>query len=118
MDGGKRKEKGWLRRSDADLRSIPLLHKDGRAWTYLNEDKSLILVEIKRELDRVQEIRVPPGSRHMSDLAHAYGVSLSKVKKCVGNYVANNFSTARKPNPRKGRTVFNSERKRKEIYTP
>ena len=69
-DGGKRKERGWLRRSEADLRSIPLLHKDGRAWTYLNEDENLILVEIKRELDRVQEFRVPPGSRHMSDLAH------------------------------------------------
>ena len=117
-DGGKRKERGWLRRSEAELRSISIFCEDGRPRSHLNEDENQILVEIKRELDRVQEIHVSPGSRHMADLAHAYGVSLSKVKQCVGRYVANNFSTARKPNPQKGRTVFNLERKRKEVYTP
>ena len=56
-DGGKRKERGWLWRSEADLRSISLLHKDDRPRSYLNEDENLILVKIKRELDRVRAMK-------------------------------------------------------------
>ena len=53
-----------------------------------------------------------------ADLQPAFGVSRSKLAKCLGNYYNNSLSLKRKENPRVGLTIFNSDEKRKEISTP
>ena len=51
------------------------------------------------------------------DLAHAYGISKSKVKQSVANFYNNNFSVQRQIRRDAGLTIFNSDAKRQQNFT-
>ena len=118
-NGRLKRESGWLSRSEAATRNIALVCNNSDSIKHLTEAKNQILVDIKREIDCVCKFAdLDRKSTHTADPCHAYGVSQSKVTHCVSHYFANNCSTARTPNPRKGLTIYNLDRKRKEVYTP
>ena len=113
----RKKEKGWLRKAEKEFTV-----KEGEPTKQLNNVENNKLVDIKKELDRLFQVLQREWPKEypspIADLAHAYGVGNTKVRGCVKAYLNNNCSTTRKQRSDAGLTVFNSEKKRNEIYTP
>ena len=59
-----------------------------------------------------------PRARPAGAAASASLRGKTKVTQCVSQYYKNNASSARKPQYGSGLTVFNSDKKRKEVFTP
>ena len=119
LHNGREQSAGWLRRSEAALRGISLVDKKGNEKKHLLPEENSILVHVKEEVDRVMPMKkLPKGYTPKADVRHGFGVSKTKVSDCVVKFYMNNASSKRKKNSNVGQTVFNSEKKRKSIFTP
>ena len=77
-----------MRISDAKLRGIELVDKEGKRWIQLFDKENCVLVEVVRELDRLRVMMKewPKKCDPRAHLAHASGVSVSKLEKCVTTF--------------------------------
>ena len=118
-----KKPEGWLRLVEKEYDTYAKSgkgKKKGEMKSQLSELENNKLVRIKTELDRLFSGlgAWPKSFNPTSDLAHAYGVSVPKVKACVTVHLSKNCSSKRKERSDKGETLFNSEKKRQAIITP
>ena len=104
---------------EATVRGIELVDAKGKRRKQLLEEENLVVVEVVREIKRLQLIMRgwPKKCNPKMDLAHAYGISKSKVKQSVANFYNNNFSVQRQIRRDAGLTIFNSNAKRKQNFT-
>jgi len=120
LRAGRKKPKGWLRRSEAQFHGIELVDKKGKEKKQLSPAENRILVHVKEEVDRALGLLkgTPDGYAPMTDIQHAFGVGKSKVKECVQKYYNNNADASRKRRSDAELTIFNSDKRRKEKLTP
>ena len=120
LKDGRKKNRGWMRKSEAVLRGIELVKKDGKPRIQLTDEENVVLVEIVREINRLKLLirDWPRKCNPRADLMHAYGVGMTKLKSCVSVFHRNNLSTQRRTRSDIGLTIFNSEEKRQRVFTP
>ena len=116
---GRKNRVGWMRISEATLRGIELVDGKGKHRKQLLEEENLVVVEVVREIKRLQLMMIewPKKCNPKADLAHGYGISMSKVKRSVLSFYNNNFSVQRQKRRDAGHTIFNSDAKRQQIFT-
>ena len=104
------------------IRGIKLFDENGKEKKHLLLEENTVLVHVKEEVDRVIALKstpnTPKGCTPNCDLRHAFGICKSKLNTCVIKYYQNNASSKRKKNSNQGLTIFNSDKKRKEVFTP
>jgi len=73
---------------------------------------------VKEEVDCVKLMKeLPKGYTPNADVRHGFNISMTKLKGCVSKFYQNNAPSKRKMSGNTGETVFNSEKKRKSIFT-
>jgi hypothetical protein len=122
LEWGKRsKDKGWARYHDERVsggNNIP-----AKPPKQLTPEQNLRLVNVKRETDRYSDLVNLAGERGVKGngpiplLEHAFDVGKTKVKKCIQKYNAKNGSMERKKRSDAGKTLVNSQQKRKQVCT-
>jgi hypothetical protein len=105
-------EKGWLRKAEADKadrdRDVPTAKKLGQLST---REKQLVL-SLKQTLDSV-------GDTVAAAMASAWGVTSKTVRRIQNQSLkVDGLAAPRKERFDKGDTVFTSDAKRKQVYTP
>ena len=104
---------------EATLRGIELVDENGKRRKKLLEEENLVVVEVVREIKRLQLMMSewPKKCNPKADLAHGYGISRSKVDQSVANFYNDNFSVQRQKRRDAGLTIFNSDAKRQQNFT-
>jgi hypothetical protein len=105
-------EKGWLRKAEADKadrdRDVPTAKKVGQLST---REKQLVL-SLKQTLDSA-------GDTVAAAMASAWGVTSKTVRRIQNQSLkVDGLAAPRKERFDKGDTVFTSDAKRKQVYTP
>ena len=118
--GKKRQPPGWARCHDAKVGGDNSVKSDKKQLT---EEQNRLLVEVKKATDtyaRSLDLAATNGVKGQGPiplLQHAFGVGKTKVKDCVKLYHQKNGDTKRKKRSDTGRTLVNSDKKRKQECT-
>ena len=111
LKSGRQKECGWLRKEEATA-----LNKKSKV--HLDHDERSLMIKIQKCTQKLTSCKSP--SRYFSptaDLAYAFGVKENVVRTCVTKELKNNGSNKRKQRTDAGETLFNSNKKRDQVWT-
>lgn len=116
LKAGQNKERGWLRREEAAARGIIIQSDKKRA--HLDPTEKHLLARIRQCIEGLTEYK--QGSKKfkpMSDLAHAFGVGKTQTRTVGTNELETNGTNKCKQRSDAGETLFNSDKKRKLVWT-
>ena len=118
--GKKRQPAGWARCHDAKVGGDNSVKPDKKQLTV---EQNRLLVEMKKATDiyaRTVELAATNGVKGQGPiplLQHAFDVGRTKVRGCVEEYHKKNGNMKRKKRSDAGRTLVNSDKKRKQQCT-
>jgi hypothetical protein len=113
---GREKEFGWLRKEDADASKKTIMSVKERV--HLDSSEKDLLVKIRNCTQQYSTFKDPSSKfSPTKDLAHAFGVSVDMVKRCITNQYNNNGSNKRKQRSDAEQSLVTSNKRQTQVWT-